>query len=102
MSSGFFLVHSQSSIEFGQLFRTNFIKLLLSDKKVQNDCLNNSESDSYDKNDMKKKVNGLVRLHKAIQEKSKTASYSEPIQIHTLVPDKWSRMYYSEYFNILK
>ena len=60
--------------------------------KVQVDCLNNSESDPYDKNDMQKKVNVLVRLHEAMQEKSKTASYSGPIQILTLVPDKWSRM----------
>ena len=50
--------------------------------------MNNSESDSYDKNDM--------------QEKSKTASYSEPIQILTFLPDKWCRMYCSEYFNILE
>ena len=64
--------------------------------------MNNSESDSYDKNDMQKKVNVLVRLHKAMQEKSKTASYSEPIQILTLVPDKWSQMYCSEYFNIFE
>ena len=28
-----------------------------------------SESDSYNKNDMKEKVNDLVRLHKAMQEK---------------------------------
>ena len=70
--------------------------------KVQVDCLNNSESDSYDKNDMQKKVNVLVRLHEAMQEKLKTASYSEQIQILTLVPDKWSRMYCSEYFNILE
>ena len=70
--------------------------------KVQVDCLKDSESDSYDKNDMKEKVNGLVRLHEAMQEKLKTASYSEPIQILTLVPDKWSRMYCSEYFNILE
>ena len=62
----------------------------------------NSEPDSYDKNDMKEKVNDLVRLHKAMQEKLKTASYSEQIQIFTLVPDKWSRMYCSEYFNILE
>ena len=54
------------------------------------DCLNNSESDSHDKNDMQENVNVLVRLHKAIQEKLKTESYSEPIQILTLVPDKWS------------
>ena len=71
-------------------------------RKVQVYCLKNSESDSYDKNDMKEKVNDLVRLHKAMQEKLKTASYSEQIQILTLVPDKWSRMYCSEYFNILE
>ena len=64
--------------------------------------MNNSESDSYNKNGMQKKVNVLVRLQEAMQEKSKTASYSEPIQILTLVPDKWSRMYCSEYFNILE
>ena len=34
--------------------------------KVQVDCLEDSESDSYDKNDMKGKVNDLVRLHKAM------------------------------------
>ena len=64
--------------------------------------MNNSESDSYDKNDMQEKVNVLVRLHEAIQEKLKTPSYSKPIQILTLVPDKWSWMYYSEYFNIFE
>ena len=53
--------------------------------KVQVDCWNNSESDSYDKNDMQKKVNALVRLHEAVQEKLKTTSYSEPIQIFTMV-----------------
>ena len=36
--------------------------------------MNSSESDFYDKNDMQKKVNVLVRLHEAIQEKLKTAS----------------------------
>ena len=64
--------------------------------------MKDSESDSYDKNDMKEKVNDLVRLHEAMQEKLKTASYSEPIQILTLVPDKWSRMYCSEYFNVFE
>ena len=44
----------------------------------------------------------MVRLHKAMQEKLKTASYSEQIQILTLVPDKWSRMYCSEYFNVFE
>ena len=49
--------------------------------------MNNSESDSYDKNDMQKKVNVLVRLHEAMQEKLKTASYSEQIHILILVPE---------------
>ena len=40
---------------------------------------------------MKEKVNDLVRFHKAMQEKLKTASYSEQIQILTL-PDGWSRI----------
>ena len=62
----------------------------------------NSESDSYDKNDMKKKMNDLVRLHKAMQEKLKTASYSDQIQIPTVVPDKWSRMHCSKYFNVFE
>ena len=34
--------------------------------------------------------------------KLKTGSYSEPIPILTLVPDKWSRIYCSGYFKILK
>ena len=62
--------------------------------------MKDSESDSYDKNDMKEKVNDLVRLHEAMQEELKTASYSEQIQIFTLVPDKCSRMYCPESFNV--
>ena len=58
--------------------------------KVQVDCLKDSESDFYDKNEMKEKVNGVLRLHEAMEEKSKTASCSEQIQILNLVPDKWS------------
>ena len=46
----------------------------------------NSKFDSYDKNYMKEKAIDLVRLHKAMQEKLKTASYSEQIQTLTLVP----------------
>ena len=61
--------------------------------KVQNDCFKDSEPNSYNKNDMKEKVNDLVRLHGAIQEKLKAASYSEQIQILTSVPDKWSQIY---------
>ena len=64
--------------------------------------MNNLESDSYDKNDRQKKVNVFARLHEAMQEKLKTASYSEAIQILTLESKKWSRMYFSEYFNIFK
>ena len=71
-------------------------------QKVQVDWLNNSESDSYDKNYMQEKVNVLVRLQEATQEKLKTASYSEPIQFLTMVPDEWSPRHVSEYFNIFK
>ena len=70
--------------------------------RVQVGCLKDSESDSYDKNDMKEKVNDLVRLRKAMKEKLKIASYSQQIQILTLVPDKWSGMYCSEYFNVFE
>ena len=70
--------------------------------KVQVDCLKDSQSDSYDKHDMKEKANDLVRLHEAMQEKLKTVSYSENIQILNLVPDKWFRMYCSEYFNVFE
>ena len=70
--------------------------------KVQVDCLKDSESDCYDKNYMKDKVNDLVRLHEAMQAKLKTASYSEQIQILTLGPNKWSQMYCSEYFNVFE
>ena len=61
--------------------------------KVQVDCLKDSESDSYDKNDIKEKLNDLVKLHETIQEELKTASYPEQIQLLTLVLDKWSQMY---------
>ena len=47
--------------------------------KYKKHKLKDSESGSYDKNEMKKKVNDLDRLHKAMQEKLKTASYSEQI-----------------------
>ena len=36
---------------------------------------------------MKEKATGLIRLHKAMQETLKTASYSEQIQILTLLPE---------------
>ena len=49
--------------------------------KVQIDCLKDSEFYSYDKNDMKEKVNDLVKLQEAMQENLKTALYSEQIQM---------------------
>ena len=70
--------------------------------EVQVDCLKDSGSDPYDKNEMKEKVNDLVMLHEATQEKLKTASYSEQIQIITLVPVKWYRMHCSEYFSVFE
>ena len=51
---------------------------------------------------MKEKVDDLVRLQEEMQAKLKRTSYSEQIQILTLVPDKWSRMYCPEYFNIFE
>ena len=51
---------------------------------------------------MKEKVNDLVTMHDVMQEKLQTVSYSEQIQILTLVPDKWSRTYCSEYFNVFE
>ena len=51
---------------------------------------------------MKEKVNDFVRMRDIMQEKLKTASYSEQIHILTLVPDKWSRIYCLEYFNVFE
>ena len=34
--------------------------------KLQVNCLKDSESDSYEENDIKEKVNDLVRLHEAV------------------------------------
>ena len=97
-SSNQLAFHLSASYVFMKTLKSNISEAY----KVQVDCLKDSESDSYDKNDMKEKVNDLVRLHEAMQEKLKTASYSEQIQILTLVPDKWSQMYCSEYFNIFE
>ena len=51
---------------------------------------------------MKEKVNELLRSHEAKQEKIKTESYSKQIQILTLVLDKLSQKYCSDYFNVFK
>ena len=70
--------------------------------KVQVASLKDSESDSSDKNDLKEKLNDLVRLHDGMQQKLETASYSEQLQFLTFVPNKWSQMHCSEYFNVFE
>ena len=69
-------------------------------QKVQVDCLNNSEPDSYDKNDMQKKMPwlGCTRQCKKNQKHHHIRNESKFL----MVPDKWSRMYCSEYFNVLE
>ena len=42
----------------------------------------------------------LDRLHQAMIERLKTASYPENIQILTLVPDSWSHAFCATYFNV--
>ena len=49
-----------------------------------------------------RELNDMVWLREAMQEKLKTTSYSEQIQILTLVPNKWSRIYCSEYLNVFQ
>ena len=71
-------------------------------QNVQVDWVSIPESDFYDKNNMQEKVNVLLRLQEAMQEKLKMASYSEPIQFLTLVRDIRSRMHCSDYFNIFE
>ena len=61
-----------SPVSFHEFMKT--LKRNISEaQKVQPDCLKDSESDSHDKDDMKKRVNDLARLHEAMQEKLKTA-----------------------------
>ena len=54
-------ISSVSLNAFMKTLRSNISETYI----VQVDCLKDSESDSYDKNDMKEKVNEFVRLHKA-------------------------------------
>ena len=52
----------------------NTIKSYISEAyKVQVDFLEDSESDSYDKNDMKGKANDLVRLRETMPKKIKNS-----------------------------
>ena len=53
-----------------------------------------------DQVELKEKAEELDRLHNAMREKLKTATYAEKLQILTLVPEKWSRQYCSQYFNV--
>ena len=91
------------SIGISRVSLQAFMKTLKSNisevHRVQVNCV---QVDSYDKNDMKEKLNDFVRLQEAMQEKLKIGSYSEQIQILTLVPYKWSRMYCLEYFNVFE
>jgi len=50
--------------------------------------------------DAQSKAAELERLHAAMREKLKIASYPEKIQILTLIPDKWSREYASKQFDV--
>ena len=54
----------------------NTIKTILQKHKSSSPLWEDSESDSYDKNDMKENASELVRLHETMQEKLKTESYS--------------------------
>ena len=58
-------------------------------------------SDSFfEDSDVQSKAAELERLHAAMREKLKIASYPEKIQILTLIPDKWSREYASKQFDV--
>ena len=68
--------------------------------KLQVDCLEDSEPDSYQKNAMKEKANELVRLHEAKLEKNENSTIfrANPNSF----PDKWSQRYFSDYFNVFE
>ena len=68
--------------------------------KVQVDCLKDSESDSYDKNDMKEKEKlGCTRQCKKNWKQHHIHSRSKFLP---LVSDKWSQMHCSEYSNVFQ
>ena len=49
---------------------------------------------------MKEKVNDLVTLHKAMKEKLKQHDIRNKSKLLPIpIPNKWSQMYCSEYFN---
>ena len=56
---------------------------------VSKDVLDTSDS-VFEESDAQWKAAELERLHDAMREKLKTASYPEKIQILTLIPKKWS------------
>ena len=82
-------------------------KKVLSVYKENNAAYNVSDiaieepSPTYDR-DTNNKAEELDRLHAAMKEKLITTSNTEKWQILTLVPDSWSRKYFSEYFGVLE
>ena len=60
----------------------------------------NESNDKVNESQVNEKAIELDRLQEAMKAKLKTATYPEKIQILTLVPDKWSRKYCAEYFNV--
>ena len=64
---------------------------------VSRDVLDTSNS-VFEESDAQWKAAELERLHDAMREKLKTASYPEKTQILTLIPDKWSQEYASKQF----
>ena len=54
----------------------------------------------FKESDAQQKAAEVEWLHDAMREKLKTASYPEKIQILTLIPDKWSRVYASKQFDV--
>ena len=70
-------------------------------QKLQVDCLEDSESDSYEKKMLwKKKANELVRLHEAKLEKIENSVIFRTNP--NSCPDKWSQRYFSDYFNVFE
>ena len=66
---------------------------------VSKNVLDTSDS-VFEESEAQSKAAELDRLHAAMREKLKIASYPEKIQILTLVPDKWSREYASKQFDV--
>ena len=66
---------------------------------VSKDVLDTSDS-VFEESDAQWNAVELERLHDAMREKLKTASYPEKIQILTLIANKWSQEYTSKQFDV--